>query len=127
MRTDTLDVQEALCRGKALPYALVHHLSGVTLGPAPETLELDELIEARFFGEQQEVRLFRDETGLRAVCLTREEGDVTIQKRYKLANKSRFGELLTIEQVLDFDKEDGQAFISCTRLTGWKGGKQDAH
>lgn len=124
MKTEPMDVREALGRGKALPYALVRSLSSVALGPAPETVDLDELIEARFFGEE-EVRLFRDGADLRAVCLTQEEGDVVIDRCCALANRSAFGGAITVRQVLEFDG-DGQAFIACTRLTGWRGEADDA-
>lgn len=121
MKTEPMDVGEALDRGLSLPFALVRSLSRVTLGPAPEAIDLDELMEARFFDSEQEVRIFRDETGLRAVCLTAGEGDVVLDKTYRLASR-QFGRGITVRQVLDFDKEDGQAYVACTCLTGWEGG-----
>lgn len=120
MKTEWLNVKEALNQGKALPWALVRSLSSFTLGPAPEMVNLDGLIEARFFSAVEEVRLFRDEAGLRAVCLTSEEGDAAIEREHKLANP-KFGRTITVRQVLAFD-EDGQAFIAYTLLIGWEGG-----
>ena len=120
MKTERLNVQEALNQGKTLPWALVRRLSSFTLGPAPEMVDLDGLIGARFFSADEEVRLFRNEAGLRAVCLTSEEGDTTIEREHKLANP-KFGGTITVRQVLVFD-EDGQAFIAYTLLTGWEGG-----
>lgn len=122
MKTEPMDVWEALDRGQALPFALVRSLSGVTLGPTPETVDLEELIEARFFSAGEEVRIFQGEVGLQAVCLTDGEGDIALDRPpYKLANKLKFGEATIMSKwVLDFD-DDGQAFVACTRLTGWKG------
>ena len=120
MRSESLCIQEALERGRKLPYALIRSFSRVTLGPTPENVDLSELIEARFFHEVEEVRLFRDETGLQAVCLTSDESDITIDKRCELVNKSVLGRSITVQEILDFD-EDGQAYIACTRLTGWEG------
>lgn len=121
MRSEPISIQEALERGRKLPYALIRSLSGVTLGPTPENVDLSEVIEARFFHETEEVRLFRDETKLQAVCLTSDESDITIDKRCELANKSVFGKSITVKEILGFDG-DGQAYIACTRLTGWEGG-----
>lgn len=121
MKTESMDVQEALGRGQALPFALVRNLSSVTLGPAPETVDLEELIEARFFRAGEEVRIFQGEAGPPAVRLSSEEGDITVEKECRPANPA-FGESVTVRQVLDFDA-DGQAFVSCTLLTGWKGGR----
>lgn len=121
MKTEPMDVREALDRGQALPFALVRSLSSVTLGPTPETVDLEELIEARFFSAGEEVRIFQGEAGLQAVCLSTEKEDVTIEKEHKLADPA-FGESVTVRQVLDFDG-DGQAYVACILLAGWKGGR----
>ena len=123
MKTERLTLQEALERGRALPWSLARSLSSVTLGPTPEGVELEELIEARFFDAREEVRLFRNEAGLQAVRLTQEDGDVTIETVRKLANP-KFGRAIMVVQTLDFDG-DGQAFVACTRLAGWKGELED--
>ena len=120
MRVDPIEIQKAMDLGRGLPYALVRTLSEVSLGPAPEALALDELIEARFFGPQEEVRLFREEGALKAVRLVPEAGDVTLEERFALANP-KFGGSIEFSSVLK-DDEDGQYHIACTHLTGWKGG-----
>lgn len=120
MRIEPIAVQEALDLGRSLPYALVRALSEAALGPAPEALELDELIEARFFGPREEVRLFREEGALKAVRLVPEAGDVTLEERFPLTSP-KFGGSIEVSSVLE-DDEDGQYHIACTRLTGWKGG-----
>ena len=125
MKTEPLNVPEALRQGRTLPYALIYSLSRVTLGPTPESVDLDELIEARFFSAAEEVRIFQDETGLQAVRLVQEADDVTLNESFALANRAAFGGTLTRTQTLDFD-DDGQAFIACTRLTGWKEGPPNA-
>ena len=120
MRKEALAGNESLACGMALPYAPVRSLSQVCLGPTPgEPPMLDELLEACFFDEKQEVRLFRREGVLCAARLVCEEGDSWIDKTYEVENKD-LGEQVTVRHFLAFD-EDGQCYISTSCLTGWKG------
>lgn len=121
MKREKLDVQEALRRGSALPYGWICTLSGVSLGPVPEALPLEELIEARLFGPVEEVRLFRREGELQAAALTEEPGDQVLAETYPIQNRALFGSELTVHQILDAD-EDGQCYVAAVRLAGWKGG-----
>ena len=66
MKLERLSVEEALRRGQALPWALVRSLGGMSLGAVPETIETEELVEARFFDAHTEVRLFRRDGALQA-------------------------------------------------------------
>ena len=118
---EVLEAGQALSRGRTLPYALIRSLSRVTLGPAPDEIDLDELIEARFFDSEQEVRIFHGESGLQAARLWEGTGDTVIERTGQLANAAVFGRSVTIRQLLRFD-EDGQACVAHTRLAGWKGG-----
>lgn len=118
---EVLEAGQALSRGRALPYALIRSLSRVTLGPTPDEIDLDELIEARFFDSEQEVRIFHGETGLQAARLWEGAEDTVIERSYALANTALFGRSIAVRQLLGFDK-DGQAHVCYTRLAGWKGG-----
>lgn len=121
MVIEAMEVHSALERGLTLPFALVRSLSEVTLGPAPKTVDLEELIEARFFDRQIEIRIFQGEEGLQAARLTTEaEGD-GLTDTVPLMNPM-FGCEMTLCRELEFD-EDGQARVLATRLTGWKGGE----
>ena len=120
MKAERLDIQTALEQGSALPFAWIRTLSAVTLGPVPETVDTSELLEARFFNHQEEIRIFQAHNGLKAVCLTAEAGDHLIEEERKLLSP-RFGDCVTVCHTLAFDG-DGQARIAESRLTGWKGG-----
>lgn len=120
MKKEQMQPEAAITRGKTLPCALIRGLSGVTLGKTPENVSTDDLLEARFFSETEEVRVFRTEDGLRAVCLTEEPDDVVIEARYTIDN-AEFGKTITVHQHLDFDK-DGQAFVETVRPVKWEGG-----
>lgn len=117
----SLSVQQALEQGAALPWALVRSLSQVTLGPAPVTVGTDELIEARFFSTEEEIRLFRSDSELFAARLTAEPEDSTIEQVCRIQNPA-FGASVTISSTLQPD-EDGQMNIAYTRLAGWEGAK----
>ncbi len=118
MKTERLEVQEALRRGKALPWALVRSLGGLSLGKAPQDIDTEELIEARFFSEGEEVRLFRRDGILQGAALTQEQGDCVLKRDYAIHNPA-YGATLTTCAVLEAD-EDGQTYIAATRIAGWK-------
>ena len=120
MKTERLTVQEALGRGRALPWAWVRCLSQVTLGPVPADISREELIEARFFSADEEIRMFRICGQLRAVRLCVEPEDNTLERTYQIENKKKFGETITICYTLESD-EDGQMSLGTARLTGWEG------
>lgn len=120
MRMDKLEVQAALEQGLTLPFAWTRTLSAVTLGPTPGTVDTAELLEARFFSSQEEIRVFQTGGGLEAVRLTAEAGDHMIEENRDLLSP-RFGASVSVCHTLAFD-EDGQARIAGSRLTNWKGG-----
>ena len=118
MKYETLSAQEALTAGLQQPYAMIRSLSQVTLGRMPSQVTEDELLEARFFSSEQEIRVFRGENGLQAVRLSAEPADRVLEETYEIENK-QFGGFLTVARVLDWDG-DGQAYVTSTRLSGWK-------
>ena len=120
MKQETIDIQAALEAGQKLPFAWVRSLSQVALGRTLLAVELEELLEARFFSRDREIRIFPGEDGLRAVALTGEPEDHEMEEEYLIENP-QFGRSITVTRVLDWD-EDGQAYIAATRLSGWKEG-----
>jgi len=121
MKTERMEVQSALEQGMDLPYALIRSLSQVTLGLTPKAVDLEELIEARFFSETEEIRIFQSEDGLEAARLSMEADDIWLEESRQLMNPV-FGSSITLSRKVSFD-EDGQAYVAAVRLTGWKGGK----
>lgn len=119
MKIETLDSKQALAEGAKLPFVMLQTVSAVVFAKNPYTIEETEINEARFFDEQTEIRIFRQDGELQAVCLTEEASDRCIKETYEFANKV-LGKELEICRVLDTD-EDGQTYITATRLTGWKG------
>lgn len=121
MKREKLEAGEALRRGNTLPYGWICALSGVSLGPTPVEISPEELLEARFFGPVEEVRLFRREGELQAAVLTEEPEDQILAETYLIQNKALFGSSLTVHQILEAD-EDGQCYVAAVRLADWEGG-----
>lgn len=123
MRTEELTIAEALTRGRTLPYALLRCCGSFTLGPTPEELSTEELIEARFFDDTTEVRLLRRNGALTGVLLQRTPEDVVIEETRRIQNQ-RLGRKILLRRFLDWD-EDGQTYVRAVCLAGWEGGKAD--
>lgn len=124
MKRERLEVQEGLRRGSVLPYSWLCTLSSVFLGPTPAEVPLEDLLEARFFGPMEEVRIFRRDGVLHAAVCVEEPEDQVLSETYALQNQSLFGRTLTVHQIIDAD-EDGQCYVTAVRLAGWEGGTQD--
>lgn len=120
MKKYTLDIEQAVALGLSQPYACITRLSEVTAGPTPPDFSPEELLEARFFGPQREVRIWAGDTGLEAICLEDDGQDDFLDLPPRKIRASRFGKELTLRRYLDYD-EDGQAYICATRLVDWKG------
>ena len=124
MKRDILEPNEAVKLGKALPWAFVREYSRVTLGKTPDDTDPEEMLEAFFFSPEAEVRLWRQNGSLHAAMLTEEAGDNYLEESYAV-DDPRLGREITVRKYISFD-EDGQAFITASRLSGWKGGEENA-
>lgn len=114
MKTEQLTVDEALRRGSALPFALVRSLSEVRLGPAPQAVNREELLEAYFFSDKEEIHIFRNDGLLFAVSLLAEKDDHSIEETYRLKKGQ-----IKVRHTIETD-EDGQSYIAATCLAGWE-------
>lgn len=141
-RPKPMEIRQALSEGRALPWALITTYGGVTLGPVPAHFQEEEVIEARFFSPDREIHIWREGEALCAAILTGAEGTDraegtapaggdggaaadgdadAVTRKYRLAN-DQLGEWIAVTQYLDYD-EDGQAYVTAVRLSGWEGGK----
>ena len=89
------------------------------MGPVPANINQEELIEARFFSTDEEIRMFRVCGQLRAVWLRAEPEDNTLERTWQIGNP-KFGQTVTVCYTLEAD-EDGQMSLGTARLTGWEG------
>lgn len=117
------DFTMACDKAKTMPWAYIASYGSLTMGLTPEKILFDEILDARFFGPEGELRLFRRGDVLEALWVDDtpcpRQLDTTIDKIIKL--KSFYGKELTMRQHIVFD-EDGQACIYTTRLAALKGG-----
>ena len=120
MTFERLTAEEAIRRGLMLPFALIRTVSSVSLGNTPTQIETDELLEARFFSDVQEVRLFRRDGQLQGAVLKQEAAKNYWEKAYRVENPA-LGSEIVVRYELEAD-EDGQTYVSAARLAGWKGG-----
>lgn len=119
MTEDVISVQKAFSKGREMPWTWARFLSRVYLGATPAEIHEAELIEARFFGPDQEIRLFKVGEELKAVRLTVDPNDREIERIFTIDNRM-FGRTLTVRYGLEAD-EDGQMYKKYARLAGWEG------
>lgn len=100
------------------PYAMITRLSSVVLSRVTFPFDPSEVIEARFFSNDHELRFFDDGNGLEAALLEKEGTDVVIEKSAVLL--PNFGKKLFSRQYIDYD-DDGQAYVRTVCLCGWEG------
>ena len=120
MTFEKLAAEEAVQRGLTLPFALLRSISSVSLGNTPTQIETEELLDARFFSDTEEVRLFRRDGLLQGVALKQDADKDYLEKIYRIENPA-LGSEIVVRYELDVD-EDGQTYVSTARLVGWKGG-----
>lgn len=119
MKIDFIQPELAIEQGAKLPFAFIRSLSSVTIGKTPKIINLDELLEARFFDEHCEIRIFLLDETLCATRLEEEPDDKILRAEYRL--NPHFGSSITIYRCLDtHSDEDGQTFVSTVRLAGWR-------
>ena len=86
MRQIELQADQALAQGLQLPYAMIRSYSQVTMGNTPTAVDLTEVIEARFFNAETEVRLFRKDGKLCGAKLCGECGDIGTEESFRIEN-----------------------------------------
>lgn len=118
MIKEKMKAEEALEKGRMLPYVMIRALSEVYIGYQKEgEIDLSQLEEARFFDDITEIRLIRYENNWLATYIRLEEQDKVLKHVYKIAN-ARFGKRLETAWILASD-EDGQTYIAEEKLSGW--------
>ena len=120
MTFERLTAEEAIRRGLMLPFALIRTVSSISLGNTPAQIETEELLDARFFSDTEEVRLFRRDGQLQGAVLKQDADKDYLEKIYRIENPA-LGREIVVRYELEAD-EDGQTYVSAARLAGWKGG-----
>ena len=114
------NIEKAVESGKNLPFAFIRNFSSIYLGKNTQNIDVDELLEARFFSKNEEIRILRINGDFLCSIRSDEAGDEDfIEKKYRVANEN-FGKTITVRRYIRYD-EDGQASLSEPRLCGWEG------
>lgn len=80
-------------------------------------LDIDNIIEARFFDEEREIRIFRDEDKCNGTIFIEKQDANYIEKDallYARDNKKTYPKRLISRKYIDYD-EDNQAYIRYTK------------
>lgn len=119
MKKEILEINEALKRGKAKPWCVWYTLSSMYAGKVPEDVSLrEDITEARFFDQKEEIRIFQTREGWKAAAVSG-DGEKSIVKTYPIRNRE-YGKNITVSRDLATD-EDGQTYVEAVRLSGWEG------
>ena len=123
MRTNEFSVSEVL-NGHALldkgyRYGWIQSISSVQIGDI-DSLDInsESLLEARFFNEEKEMHIFNYNDSLKAIETVLEKCDHAIEEKQILRKK--YGKTVTLRNFIDFDPDDGQAFVCRTVLCGYE-------
>ena len=87
------------------------------------SIDWSELVDARFFGEEGELHVFRNEDNeLEMVELSDSVEQENFNERFEDFERPLergYGKSITIREYINFD-EDGQAVVVCTRLKNYE-------
>ena len=111
-------IEQALQQAEKLQFVMVTELSRGVIGKMPMDINWDELIEARFFDHDTEIRIFRENGELRARSVILQDDMLYIEKHYKEL-QGNLGSEISVREYLTFD-EDGQAGVSAVCLYDWR-------
>ena len=111
-------IEQALQQAEKLQFVMVTELSRVVIGKMPMDINRDELIEARFFDHDTEIRIFRENGELRDRSVILQDDMPYIEKQYKKL-QGNLGSEISVREYLTFD-EDGQAGVSAVCLYDWR-------
>lgn len=123
-----VEINDALKKATEYEHNLVRQISSVRIDAPMEQIIWEEVEEAFFFDEKQELHIYRSGEELIAVEAAEEEPAQHIVKKCYEINKSLFSDSekkkIVVKEYLDFD-EDGQCFVGYTRLSGIVKGEEN--
>lgn len=101
-----------------LGQAIIYNYDSVISGNIEDiNIDLNNIIECRFFNEDIEIRIFNDEDGSRGTIFIEEDADDYISEEYILYNRygdKNYANALKVKKYMDYD-EDKQAYIYYTK------------
>ena len=96
-------IEQALQQAEKLQFVMVTELSRVVIGKMPMDINWDELIEARFFDHDTEIRIFRENGELRVRSVILQDDMPYIEKQYNKL-QGNLGSEISVREYLTFDE-----------------------
>ena len=115
---EPISVEQALEQAQTLKFVMITELSRVVIGKVPMEIHWDELLEARFFDHDTEIRIFWEDGALKARKVSLRADTPYIKKHYT-GLQGNLGSEVSVREYLTFD-EDGQAGVSAVCLYDWR-------
>ena len=117
-----VSVKDAIEKISTCKKAVIYLYSDMIVTDLPYEVNWDEVLEARFFDEEKEIRIYRENGSLKGIEIVDNQVDEKyIDNNYKLEVPS--DAQLTVREYYEFDS-DGQIKIFAKRLLDCKmGGK----
>lgn len=98
-----------------LVYAIVYNFDSVISDKIENiNIDLENIMEARFFNEEKEIRVFREEEKLNITIFDEQGYNSYIENTSLLYNRYKeniYANKLKYKKYIDYDKEDSQAYI----------------
>ena len=114
-----IDVDKAAADALKKPFAVILEMSSVYSGSTGQDWKLsDELLEAHFFDEDEEIRIFNSDGEMKAVCIYESPDEVSSTKICRIDGSK---DEVVIKQILAADN-DGQYSIRAMRMAEIRNG-----
>lgn len=121
---DDFNLIDALDKGflldLGLNYGIIYNFDSVLSERIGDiVIDVDNIIEARFFNEDKEIRIFRNEDQIDGTIFVEKDNPDYLEKRVLLYPRDRsleYANKLDVRKYIDYD-QDNQAYIRYTRPT----------
>lgn len=112
------EVSKEWLEEQGMTQALLYHWDHIKAyhynAPSPQEIQMEQLLEAYWFGEKVAVHLYRLDQGWQVIWCTETRTAEYLDERQLIQRADDFGEALHIRNYLEPD-EDGQLHIVYTR------------
>lgn len=109
--------KEAIEQSNHFQYGLIYMMSELLLFSCENMksdLSFEEILEARFFGENGEIHLFKSDEGINSVEISDDENEEVRDVTYPLEGRFKKMGRLLVRQYIVYDG-DGQGYVALTR------------
>ena len=120
MKRTVMEELQAMRRAEQMPFCRITTQDAITVGRTPAAVPWQQVTEAVFFNEKEQLTLKRSGAAWQAVLLEDEPQDEFLPEEQR-GLLPAFGGVLTVRQAVEYD-DDGQARRGVLRLVSWKEG-----